>query len=125
MKQTQRQSGKQAALTRYFGGPGHGTDEEDSSDDGPGADSSPYEESDGEVAYWSRVKSRAQGGKKKSAVYSVTDDLKANNAALKKIKGNGANQAAFVFEPQSISKVGPTWSTKDFELNQAQLLHFG
>ena len=86
-------------LTRFFGGHGHGTGNEDSSDEGSSSNSSPYEESNEEIAYWSRVKSREQGGKKKSAVYSITDDLKSNNAALKKIKGNGANQAAFVFEP--------------------------
>ena len=48
-----------------------------------------------------------------------------NKTTLRKLKENGANETAFIFEPDNVKKVNQTWRKQDFELDQAQLLDHG
>ena len=75
--------------------------------------------------YWSRVKSRAKIANRKFAVYSLGDDLKFNNQNLKKIRGSGTDYDPFIFDPNSVEKVGDKWDIKDFELNEQELIRWG
>ena len=113
------------ALTKYFKHLAPHSSDEGSDPNSSGPDSSAYEDNEEEVVYWSRVKSRAKITNKKYAVYSLGDDLKFNNQNLKKMRGSSTEHDAFIFDPNSVNKVGYKWDSKDFELDQQELRRWG
>ncbi len=57
---------------------------------------------------------RVRGPRKKFAVYSINDDLKSNNAALRKLKVNGGDDNQFMFEPDKVQRLDQLWKREDY-----------